>query len=198
MFSIMFRALHTLAGLACATVPFAIAIHLGAELLALGSVADMPAFFSRHAYLLVPLALTLRSFCVTVGLGRERREIVRRCAIARARLRSLGQGSTIVGFTAANLAFFTLTQLIEAVPIAAGSLATGLVAAVVGSLLAALIVFFWGRAVAGAALALVTRAALPRGDEDVRVTFTAAAPRSAFNAYTLCIPNRPPPSASFC
>ena len=105
--------LRTLAGVTSAVVPFAIAVHLFAEALALGWPAIAPAFWLRHAYLLAPLALALWSFSQTVGLGTPHAEMIRRCALVRARLRAAGAGSTIAAFTVANLAFFGATQLLE-------------------------------------------------------------------------------------
>src|SRR5579875_2917227 len=107
--------LRTLAGATSVVVPFAIAVHLGSEALALGASAFAPAFWLRHIYLLVPLAFALWSFSDTVGLGRTRAEMIRRCALVRARLRVAGGGSTIAAFTVANLAFFAATQALEGV-----------------------------------------------------------------------------------
>jgi len=113
-----FSSLRTLAGATSVVVPFAIAVHLVAEALALGAGAIDPDFWLRHAYLVVPLALALWSFSKTVGLGVPRSEMIRRCALVRAQLRRAGGGSTILAFAAANLAFFGLTQVLEGVPIA--------------------------------------------------------------------------------
>jgi hypothetical protein len=190
-------ALSTLAGLACAVVPFAIIIHLVSEALALGSASETPNFFLRHAYLLVPLLFTAWSFSKTVGLGCARREVIRRCAIARSQLRTFGAWQNAVTFAAANLGFFCLTQLVEGVPIAAGSLFVGLAAAVVGSIVSAAVLFVFGRAIVGAALALVTRSRLPRrGMRARRIAFVVTT-RCASNLFTLLAPNRPPPFLSF-
>src|ERR1700733_11781169 len=145
--------LRTLAGVTSAVVPFAIGVHLFAEGLALGAGAIAPDFWLRHAYLLVPLALALWSFCRTVGLGSTHAETIRRCALVRALLRSAGPVSTIVAFPVANLIFFGVTQLLEGVPIAGASIGTGLTAAVLGALLSALVIFFWGRSLVAIALA---------------------------------------------
>lgn len=188
--------LRTLAGATSVVVPFAIVVHLASEAFALGAASFMPAFWLRHAYLLVPLALALWSFSGTVGLCRPHAEMIRRCALVRARLRVADGGSTIASFTAANLAFFVITQVIEGVPIASGAAAAGLAAATAGSLLAALVIFFWARSLVAIALAAVTartrnarmfaRPALRR----------VAISRAAASAFTLFIPNRPPPSPS--
>ena len=188
--------LRTLAGATSVVVPFAIAVHLCSEALALGAAAFLPAFWLRHIYLLVPLGLALWSFRHTVGIGRPRAEMIRRCALVRSRLRTAGGGSTIASFTAANLVFFGITQWLEGVPIASGAAGTGLIAAVAGSVLAALVIFFWARSLVAMALALAcarTRDARPFSRPRVRVV---AASRVAAAAFTLFVPNRPPPIPS--
>jgi hypothetical protein len=185
--------LRTLAGVTSAVVPFAIAVHLFAEALALGWPAIAPAFWLRHAYLLAPLALALWSFSQTVGLGTPHAEMIRRCALVRARLRAAGAGSTIAAFTVANLVFFGATQLLEGVPIASASIGTGLTAAVLGALLAALV---RGRSLVATALA----AAVNRPRQPGRLAFARrhvdAVPRAAAATYSLFVPNRPPPATS--
>lgn len=188
--------LRMLAGATAVVVPFAIAVHLVAEALALGSAAWSPAFWLRHVYLLAPLGLALWSFAETVGLGRTHAEMVRRCALVRARLRAAGGGSTIVAFSAANLALFGITQVLEGVPIASGAAGTGLIAALAGSLLAALVIFFWARSLVAIALAAVcarTRDARPFARPRRRLV---AVSRAAAAAFSLFVPNRPPPIPS--
>jgi hypothetical protein len=188
--------LRTLAGVTSAVVPFAIGVHLLAEGLALGPGAIVADFWLRHAYLLVPLALALWSFSHTVGLGAPRSEMIRRCALVRAGLRAAGAGSTIVAFTVANLVFFGVTQLLEGVPIASASIGTGLAAAVLGALLSALVIFFWGRSLVATALA----AAVRRPRDPARRAFArrriVEVPRTAASAFSLFVPNRPPPVPS--
>jgi hypothetical protein len=189
--------LRTLAGATSVVVPFAIAVHLGSEALALGGAALAPAFWLRHVYLLVPLALALWSFSDTVGLGRSRAEMIRRCALVRARLRVAGGGSSVVAFTLANLVFFGVTQALEGVPIAAGpATAAGIIAAVAGSFIAAIVIFFWARSFAVIALGAVCararnvrRVARPRRRR-------AAVSRGASFTFSLFVPNRPPPALS--
>ena len=193
---VQLSSLRTLAGATSVVVPFAIGVHLGAEALALGAGAIGPDFWLRHAYLLVPLALALWSFSRTVGLGAPRTEMIRRCALVRAQLRHAGGGSTILAFTLANLVFFGLTQLLEGVPIASASIGTGLTAAAIGSLLSALVVYFWGRSIVATALAAVV--SRPRNRS--RFAFTrrriVAVSRAAAYAFSLFVPNRPPPISS--
>jgi hypothetical protein len=189
--------LRTLAGATSVVVPFGIAVHLGSEALALGAAAFAPAFWLRHVYLLVPLALAMWSFSDTVGLGRTQAEMVRRCALVRARLRVAGGGSTVAAFTVANLLFFGVTQLLEGVPIAAGpATAAGVIAAVLGSLLAALVIFFWARSFVVIALAVAcARPRNARPCERPRRRVVAVS-RAASFAFSLFVPNRPPPIPS--
>jgi hypothetical protein len=190
-----FSFLRTLAGVTSAVVPFAIAVHLVAEGLALGAGAIAPAFWLRHAYLLIPLALALWSFAYTLGLGAPHAETIRRCALVRARLRAAGAASTIVSFTVVNLVFFGVTQALEDVPIASASIGTGLTAAVLGALLSALVVFFWGRSL----VAAVLTAAVARSRQPRRPTFAiprVVVTRAAAAIFSLFVPNRPPPVLS--
>jgi hypothetical protein len=189
--------LRTLAGATAVVIPSAIAVHLAAESIALGDGAAHADFWLRHAYLSVPLCLALWSFARTVGLGCAHRELVRRCALVRARLREAGAGSTAAAFAFANLVFFALTQALEGVPIAGPSIATGIAAAAIGSVLSALVVFCWGRPLAARALAAAVRR--PRSS----ARFVAFRPRfvsisrAAGAAFSLFVPTRPPPAASF-
>jgi hypothetical protein len=196
MMRVQLSFLRTLVGVTSAVVPFAIGVHLFAEALALGWGAIAPDFWLRHAYLLAPLALALRSFSNTVGLGTPHAEMIRRCALVRAGLRGAGAGSTIVAFTLANLGFFGITQLLEGVPIASASIGTGVTAAVLGALLSALIIFFWGRSL----VATVLAAAVNRPRQPGRLAFArrriTAVARAAAATYSLFVPNRPPPATS--
>lgn len=194
---VQLSSLRTLAGATSVVVPFAIVVHLGAEALALGAASVDAGFWLRHAYLVVPLALALWSFARTVGIGRRHAEMIRRCALVRARLRDAGGGSRIAAFGAANFVFFGITQLLEGVPIASGAAATGLAAAVAGSLLAALVIFFWARSLVASALAIaVARPRNARLFAHPRRQIVAAS-RGAGSAFSLFVPNRPPPLSSF-
>jgi hypothetical protein len=187
---------RTLAGVTSVVVPFAIAVHLIAEGLAFGAGSFAPEFWFRHAYLLVPLALALWSFSRTVGLGAAHAETIRRCALVRAGLRAAGAGSTIVAFTGANLIFFAVTQLLEGVPIASESIGMGLAAAVLGALLSALIIFFWGRSLVATALAAVVLRPRHSGSLVFARRRIVDVPRAAAATFTLFAPNRPPPAMS--
>ena len=188
--------LRTLAGATSVVVPFAILVHLVSEALALGLTSVTAYFWLRHAYLLGPLALAVWWFSRTVGLGAPRAEMIRRCALVRAQLRRAGGGSTILAFTSANLAFFVVTQFLEGVPIAAASIGTGVTAAVIGSLLSALVIYFWGRSIVAIALAVaVARSRNPGRPAFARRRVVAIA-RTAASAFSLFVPNRPPPISS--
>ncbi len=188
--------LRALAGTTSVVVPFAIGVHLAAEALALGPGAIAADFWLRHAYLLVPLALALWSFSRTLGLGAPRAETIRRCALVRARLRAAGAGSTVAAFTAANLVFFALTQLLEGVPIASASIGTGLTAAALGALLSALVIFFWGRSLVAIALEAVVRCPRAPGPQALARRRIVVVPRAAAATFSLFVPNRPPPASS--
>jgi hypothetical protein len=189
--------LRTLAGATSVVVPFAIGVHLVSEALALGADAIAPAFWLRHAYLVAPLVLALWSFSDTVGLGAPRSEMIRRCALVRAKLRDAGGGSSIAAFTLANLAFFVATQALEGVPIAAASIGTGITVALIGALLSALVIYFWGRSIVAIALAIAVARPRYPGRPAVCRRRPVAIPRAAATAFSLFVPNRPPPISSF-
>lgn len=189
-------AVRTLAGATAIVVPSAIGVHLVAEAFALGAAAAQPEFWLRHAYLALPLAVALWSFARTVGLGRSRAEMVRRCALVRARLRVAGGGSAVAAFALGNFVFFALTQLIEGVPIATASLGGGLAAAVAGSILSALVIFLWGRPLVARALAVAICESRPRVRTAPARRRVAVSPRAPRVAFSLFVPNRPPPVAS--
>jgi hypothetical protein len=188
--------LRALAGATSIVVPFAIGVHLLAEGLALGADALAPDFWFRHAYLLVPLALAAWAFGRTVGLGAPRPEMIRRCAIVRAGFRAAGPGAAIAAFTVANLVFFAATQLLEGVPIASESVGIGLTAAVLGALLSALIIFFWGRSLVAVALAATVQRPRHPGGPVLARRRAVALGRAAATAFSLFVPNRPPPATS--
>ncbi len=188
--------LRMLAVATSVVVPSAIAVHLGAEAFALGAGAVDPRFWLRHAYLLVPLALALWSFCHAAGIGAARSEMIRRCALVRAQLHHTGAGAAIFAFTAANLVFFGVTQLLEGLPIAAASIGAGLIAAVTGSLLAALVVYFWGRSIVATALAVVVLRPRNRRCNAFVQRLAVDVPRAAASTFSLFVPNRPPPLSS--
>jgi hypothetical protein len=94
------------------------------------------------------------------------------------------------------LIFFGVTQLLEGVPIASESIGIGLTAAVLGALLSALIIFFWGRSLAATALATVVLRPRHPGPRAFARQRIVDVPRAAAATFTLFVPNRPPPAMS--
>ncbi len=184
--------LLTFAGLAAGVVPLAAMVHLIAEFAATAP-GPADAFVARHLYMLPLVIGALVAFGTTLGLGRGHREFVRRSALIRATLGRVGTAAGIRDLFLANLAFFAATQALEGVPIAAGSVAVGLAVAAAGSLIAAFAVFALGRTVAVAAGRSFRRRS-PRDAAPIR-TFPrrSCATRRAARAFSLCLPNRPPP-----
>jgi hypothetical protein len=192
------RRLRSFAGLAAAIVPCAIIVHLVAEAAATGRDGLDFAFVVRHGYFGVLFLASAFWFGSTVGLGRPASERRRRCALLRADLGTAPRPQSLTMLVGANLGFFALTQAFEGVPVASGSFALGLGVALCGSMLSALLVFLFGRSIVAAALDSVIgtspiRCAADRVARRVRVV---AAPRDAASAYSLFIPNRPPPTMS--
>jgi hypothetical protein len=184
--------LLTLAGLAAGAVPLAAIIHLIAEFAATAP-GPSDAFAARHLYLIPLSAAALAAFAVTLGFGQGRGAFVRRSALIRAALRRVGLAAGVRDLFLANLAFFALTQVVEGIPIAAGSVTIGLAVAAVGSLLAAFAVFALGRSLT-VAIGAAFRARSRRVAAPVRFApRRSRATRSAARAFSLCLPNRPPP-----
>ncbi len=193
------RRLRGLAGLAAAIVPCAMIVHVLAEAAATWHDGLDLNFVVRHSYFGALLALSAWWFGATVGLGRPAAERRRRCALLRSHLAGSRRPQSLLVLAGANLAFFGLTQAAEGAPLADGSVTLGLGVALAGSLLAALLVFFFGRSIAAAGLECAIGQApqpcpvLPPAGTRPR---TFAAPRRATDAFTLFVPNRPPPAAT--
>ena len=178
-------------------VPSAILVHLSADAAALGRGALTIHFLVRHIYLGVLLLATIGTFAAQTGFGHSPRERRRRCALLNAEIHSVLGQSGILVLLATNVGFFALTQAVEGVPIALGSFALGALVGAIGSIAAALLVFFFGRSLIGAALEAIVGdvlhvAVVVRSSRSALV----AIPRAAAVAYSLFVPNRPPPALS--
>jgi hypothetical protein len=191
--------IRTLGGLAAVVAPFAILVHLAVEALALGTTGSNEWFVKRHLYLVPMLIGCLWSFRETVGWGHGRAELKRRCALIRGRLRRADGRYRLCELLLANIAFFALTQFVEGTPIASGSLETlglSILAALIGSLLVAFLVFRLGPALLATTLAAIAfvpeRVALPTTFRIVWVRLS----RSAATLFSLFRPKRPPPTFS--
>src|SRR5664279_4841900 len=186
---------RTVAGLAAAVVPFAILVHLVAEALSLGRDALGAAFLIRHVYLGVVFFAASIWFGRTVGVGCSAADRRRRCALIRAQLRGGAAGVNVASLALANITFFGLSQLVEGVPVASGDWCIGLGAALLGSLVSALFVFLFGRSLIIAALeaigVLLRQSTMRAKPTAVRYL---VAPRRASSAFSLFVPNRPPPT----
>ncbi len=192
------RRFRNVAGLASVVVPFGIAVHLSAEAAAVGHDGLGFGFVLRHGYFVALILAAAGWFGSTVGIGRSESERRRRCAILRSDLSGVHGARGLLLLAAAQLAFFGVTQAAEGVPVASGAVALGLGVALVGSLLSAVLVFFFGRSLIVAGLDAVigtvplrcTAAVVARRDG------RSAIPRRAASAFSLFVPNRPPPNLS--
>ncbi len=186
--------LRSLAGLAAAVIPASILVHLAAEALSLGRAALGFDFLVRHVYLGALLVTGLWGFSRTVGLGRGSTEVRRRTALLRAALTGPQGRLDLAVLALGNLAFFGLTQLGEGLPILSGTVWVGLAAGILGSLLAAVLVYAFARSMVVATIEALVHASR-RPPAAVRAPRRAFAPaRAAAVAFSLFVPNRPPPA----
>jgi hypothetical protein len=192
--TVALRRLRTLAGLAAAIIPASILVHLAAESLSLGRAALGFDFVVRHVYLGALLLGGLWAFSRTVGLGRGRTEVRRRTALLRAALSGPRRRLDLAVLALGNLAFFGLTQLGEGLPIVSGTLWLGLAAGILGSLLAAVLVYAFGRSMVVAAIEALAHASRRPAPAVQRVRPAFRTPRAAAVAFSLFVPNRPPPA----
>jgi hypothetical protein len=197
-FAAVARRWRPIAGVSSAVVPAAVLVHLVAEGLSLGRAGLTIDFVLRHVYLAALVVVSLVTFARTVGVGAGRSEIRRRSALLRAQLGGLRRPLGLVVLVAAYLAFFALTQVDEGLPILGGALWLGLAAGTLGSILAAVLVSLFARAFFTVTIAALdwqprraARAAAPR------LRRADALPRTASTAFSLFVPNRPPPMHPF-
>jgi hypothetical protein len=192
------RRMRNLAGLSSAVVSCAIVVHLVAEAAAVGTAGFGFEFVVRHWYFAALLVAAASWFGSAVGIGQPGSECRRRCALLRADLAGLRHSRSLVLFSTAELAFFGITQIVEGVPIASGALVLGLAVALLGSLLSAFFALFFGRSlvVAGLDSVIGTAPLRPAVAPLARRAGTIAPARHATSAFTLFVPNRPPPILS--
>lgn len=190
--------LRRLVAFASLAVPSAILVHLAAEAVALGRNALDVGFLLRHLYLGVLLLFTIGAFFGETGIGGAASERRRRCALFARDFGALGGGAALALLICSNVAFFALTQLVEGVPIALGSFALGACIALAGAIGASLAVVAFGRSLANASLAAILGDAfhIAAPLRDTARTAVPAASRIACRAYSLFVPNRPPPLPS--
>jgi len=188
------RRWRPLAGVASAVVPAAVLVHLVAEGVSLGRAGLTIDFVLRHVYLAALVVASLVTFARTVGLGSGRSEMRRRSALLRAQFGGLRRPGALIVLVGAYLAFFALTQADEGLPILSGALWLGLAAGTLGSILAALLVSLFARTVLGVTLAALDwQPRRARRSTARRPRRADALPRTASTAFSLFVPNRPPP-----
>ncbi len=179
-------------------VPCGIAVHLLAEYVGLGDADEALAFSARHAYLALLACASLAGFLVAVRAGAPARERRRRVALLVAALPARGRGPRFfAAMFVAQIAFFYLTQFGEGCPLCAGDFWIGVAGALIGSLVCALILTVFRRAIVrfvAELVAFVARFAIkPRTATRLRGMGPIAIPAHGLDA--LFRPNRPPPPA---
>jgi len=120
------------------TVPFGIAVHLGAEFAGLGKDADDIAFSPLHGYLALLAIAALIVFLSAGGFFTSRAERRRRISLLAHALPFRGRGPGFLAFSAIlQFAFFLTTQLGEGCPLCHGDIFIGVLAALVASIVGA-------------------------------------------------------------
>ena len=178
------------------SIPFGIAVHLGAEFAGLGRDADDLAFSPLHGYL---FAIGLAAFAVFLRAGgffTTRAERRRRMALLAHALPFGGRGARFIALSAVlQFAFFAVTQLGEGCPLCGGDAAIGVIGAIVASLLGACLLAALRTRIARIVEALCY--ALERDARSVtvrRVSREAAVSLAKpFERFALALANRPPP-----
>jgi hypothetical protein len=120
------------------SVPFGIAVHLGAEFAGLGRDAEDIAFSPLHAYLAIIAVLALLGFLIMGGFFASAGERRRRLGLLAGALPFHGRGPGFFAFSAGlQFAFFAVTQIGEGCPVCKGDLMVGVLAAIVASIVGA-------------------------------------------------------------
>jgi hypothetical protein len=120
------------------SVPFGIAVHLGAEFAGLGRDAEDLAFSPLHGYLALIAVLALLGFLIMGGFFASSAERRRRLGLLAGALPFHGRGPGFFAFSAGlQFAFFAVTQLGEGCPVCKGDLLVGVLAATVASIVGA-------------------------------------------------------------
>ncbi|MGZ3505731.1 MAG: hypothetical protein ACXWNJ_14050 [Vulcanimicrobiaceae bacterium] len=182
------------------SIPFGIAVHVGAEFAGLGRAADDLALSPLHAYLLVLGLVSFAAFLIAGGFFASRAERRRRIALLAHALPFGGRGPRfIVLSTVVQFAFFALTQVGEGCPLCGGDAAVGVIAAVVASVLGACLLAALrtriARIVETICYAIERNARCAPARRVSRISAISIAKPS--ERFALAIANRPPPARPY-
>lgn len=180
------------------SVPFGIAIHLGAEFAGLGRDADDLAFSPMHGYLAVVAVAAAAIFLIAAGFFVGPAERRRRIARLSEALPFRGRGAAFLVFSAVvQFGFFLVTQLGEGCPLCHGDLLIGIAVALCASIAGAYGLAALGREIARAVAAYgISREREPRAPDRIGIWRIAFAPASTYSTFAATLGNRPPPVVS--
>jgi hypothetical protein len=180
-------------------LPFGIAVHIGAEYLALGGHVDLIAFLERHAYLVVMEGFTLGIIAQAL---QRRSPFARRLLLQNMVMKLPFSGNSPQFFALSlvwQLAFYIITQCAEGAPLRGEDFLIGLlIAAIAASFTSMLLALVPRRLLALIRLAIqsFTLLALPsarqRKNRRTRILITAR-----LSGFRTVIGSRPPPAFSF-
>jgi hypothetical protein len=178
------------------SVPFGIAVHIGAEFAGLGRDADDLAFSPLHGYLLAIAVAAFAVFLTAGGFFVSRSERRRRIALLAHALPFEGRGPLFLALSAAfQFGFFAVTQIGEGCPLCGGDALVGVLAAIVASVLGAFLLaalrtrLAWIVEAVCCAIERAPRALLVHRASRDEVLFIT----KPFERFALAIANRPPP-----
>jgi hypothetical protein len=178
------------------SVPFGIAVHLGAEFASLGRDADDLAFSPLHAYLAVLAVAALVTFFIAGGFFASASERRRRIGLMSSALPFGGRGPGFFFFSAGlQFAFFALSQLGEGCPFCKGDILVGIAAAIVASFAGSFALMRLRRHIVRAIAAIhvfLSRNGAPRA-ADRLPRYATCAVRSVYATFAAVFGNRPPP-----
>jgi hypothetical protein len=177
------------------SVPFGIAVHLGAEFAGLGRDAEDLAFSPLHGYLAIIAVLALFGFLLMGGFFASAAERRRRVGLLAGALPFHGRGPGFFAFSAGvQFAFFAVTQLGEGCPVCKGDLLVGVLAAVIASMVGAFALTELRRQIVRAFTGVRPWRRNPCAGGARRVPRHAMHPvASIYSTFADTLGNRPPP-----
>jgi hypothetical protein len=180
------------------SVPFGIAVHLGAEFGGLGRDAEDLVFSPLHAYLALIAVVALAAFLIAGGFFASNAERRRRIGLLAGALPFNGRGPRFFAFSSGlQLTFFAVTQLGEGCPLCKGDVFVGVLVAIVASIVGAFALIELRRQIVQAVVAtsFERKSAQPRSVRRLP-RYATYAVVSIYATFAETLGNRPPPLRS--